>query len=102
MKLTNDVLEARHTDMKQSLVIVLSPFIEATDSKCNHHQSFLMASWSICPQATGSPAAATGHASTRCTLTVTAAQKPQQRPDNMLVSGVVSGLTTALRVAGIR
>ena len=23
--------------MKQSLVILLSPFIEATDSKCNHH-----------------------------------------------------------------
>ena len=38
LKLTNDVLEARHTDMKQKpVIIVLSPFIEATDSKCNHH-----------------------------------------------------------------
>ena len=44
MKLTNDVLEARHTDMKQSLVIVLSPFIEATDSKCSHHPTALLQS----------------------------------------------------------
>ena len=41
LKLTNDVLEARHTDMKQKpVIIVLSPFIEATDSKCNHHHGW--------------------------------------------------------------
>ena len=41
LKLTNDVLEARHTDMKQKpVIIVLSPFIEATDSKYNHHHGW--------------------------------------------------------------
>ena len=38
LKLPSCVLKARHTDMKQSMVIVLGPFIqEATDYELNHH-----------------------------------------------------------------